>query len=241
MKKIFLFFAFAVLLAVTPLYAQLLGFSHSVSLIGIAPTGAFAKDVRINNLEKPIFDRSQIAKDATIGVGLSYRIGKRFDVIIGDLTPFAEVGFFWNRISGDNRDAFDDKRSDDPRYRNMPMMLGVQYRHDLLPLIKPYIEVGLGIDWFLPVKEGWEDKSGYPYYVFKSSTATAWQLGVGTYIGGLVSVGITYYALGKHAFDFNTNRTEMRGFESMSASAQNDSKAEYRRINALAMKVSFHF
>lgn len=240
MKKYFLMLAVAMTMAGAPLYAQMLGFSHSVSVIGVIPTGQFSKSVRIENAALPIFERSQIGSDAAFGIGFSYRIGKSFDVLVGDLQPFAEVGFMWNRIGSDNRDRFDDQRSKAPRYRNMPLMIGVQYRHDLLPLIKPYIELGFGVDWFLPVREGWSSDDTKPYYVFKSSSATAWQLGIGTYIGGMVSVGLSYYGLGKHAFDFNESSTEHPG-QAGFGKIENNKSTEYRRINALMLKVAFHF
>ncbi len=240
MKKNFLLLAVAMTMAVAPLHAQLLGFSHTVSAIGVIPTGQYSKSVRLNDVAVPIFERNQVGSDATIGIGLSYRIGKSFDVIVGDLQPFAEVGILWNRIGGDNRDYFDDQRSKIPRYRNIPLMLGVQYRHDLLPLIKPYVELGLGVDWFLPVREGWSGSSTLPYYVFKSSSAMAWQFGIGTYIGGMFSLGLSYYGLGKHAFDFNERSTEVPSVPGF-AKAANAEKTEFRRINALVFKFAFHF
>lgn len=238
-RKYLLILTVAMTMAAAPLHAQLLGFSHSVSLVGIIPTGSFSKAQEIRNLAEPIFERDQIGGDAALGVGLSYRLGKSFDVVVGDLMPFAEVGFFWNRIGSNNRDHFDDERSKDPRYRNLPLMVGIQYRHDLLPLIKPYAELGFGVDWFLPVREGWSDDNAHPYYVFKSSSASAWQFGIGTYIGHMVSVGLTYYGLGKHAFDFKVKSTEKPGDPNF-AKNQN-ATTQYRRINALALKLAFHF
>lgn len=240
MKRKFVSLLAALMLAAAPLHAQLLGFSHSVSLVGVMPTGSFAKSVTVNSESVPVFDRSQIGKDASLGIGVSYRLGKSFDMLVGDLMPFAEVGFFWNRIGGDNRDIFDDARSKDPRYRNVPLMVGLQFRYDLSPMVKPYADLGFGIDWFLPCREGWSDDGSKPYYVFKSSAATAWQFGVGAYIGSMVSVGVTYYGLGKHAFDFNEKRTEQPGVPGFARDA-NNARAEYRRINALALKVAFHF
>ena len=80
MKKYFLMLAVAMTMAGAPLYAQMLGFSHSVSVMGVIPTGQFSKSVRIENAALPIFERSQIGSDAAFGIGFSYRIGKSFDV-----------------------------------------------------------------------------------------------------------------------------------------------------------------
>lgn len=241
MKRKYLLLLALLTASVAPLHAQLLGFSHSVSLVGLVPTGPFSKSVTMQDPANPIFNRDDVGRDASLGVGVTYRLGKRFDVVVGDLTPFVEAGFFWNGIGSDNRDLFDDQRSADPTYRNIPLMVGVQYRHNLLPLIKPYVELALGYDIFMGFKEGWSNPSlGRPYYVFQSSGTSAWQLGVGTYIASKVSVGLTYYDLGKHAFDFKESSTKVVNDPNF-ASAANHTKAQYQRIGAMALKVSFHF
>lgn len=238
MKKTYLFFlTVAVVTFCLPTRAQVVGFSHTVSVVGTVPTGSFGRSIDLNP-GYPVYERDQIGKDAALGLGLTYRIGKSFDVILGDLMPFAEVGFFWNRVGSSHRDAFDDQRAKAPVYKNVPMMIGVQYRHDLLPLIKPYVELAFGFDWFFPGRTGDSDKAtGNPYFVYKSDFASAWQFGVGTYIGGKVSAGLTYYGFGKHDIDFNTKRSQV----GTTSGPVSNATTEFRKVQALALKLSFHF
>ena len=124
-------------------------------------------------------------------------------------------------------------------------MIGLQYRHDLTPIIKPYAEFAFGVDWFFPGREGDSDHKTdaadptqrNPYYVFKPTAASAWQLGFGVYIAGKVSAGLSYYNLGKHAIDYNIGKTYMA---TVGTSASN-ATTEWRRVHALALKVGFHF
>ena len=248
-KLIYVCVALAAMSVATSSYAQGFSFKQSVSLVTMIPTGDFGKSVDLLTYYNgtttetyPVLGRDNVGKDAGLGLGLNYRAMMDFEVMMGNLSPFIEAGFMWNRISRDNRDKFDEARSTTPKYYNVPIMIGLQYSYDLHSNVKPYGEFAIGTDLFFITREGKKDDAVVPNFVYKTGAALAWQIGVGAYIGNRVSAGITYYGYGKHSVDYNESRTSFAGSTIANyAYVENASHTVFRRIGCIALKVGFHF
>ena len=210
-------------------HAQL---TQSFYLNGTLPTGQFNDKITLNET-LPVMGRDQIGQNANVGLGATYRIGYRFDIGYGEVTPFAEGSFYWNRIKGSSRDAYDNQRSTDPHYFNIPISIGINYRYPVTNLITPYAEIAMGYDFFSITGEGWKDKTGFPYYRYNAGNSLCWQIGAGTHLGDYVSVGLTYYGLGKHMIDYNTKHSQGLGLDPNATTV-------HRRIGLLAIRIGFH-
>ena len=216
---------------------------QSVSLVFGIPTGDFGKNYDVNTAI-PVMTRENIGSDAGIGIGLNYRAMTEFDVTVGTLNPFVEAGFMWNRVSKDNRDRFDDMRSDFPKYYNIPIMIGLQYCYDQLPImVKPYAEFGIGTDLFIATHEGTKSSDdAIPYLTYKSTASLAWQIGIGAYIGGMVSAGFTYYGYGKHGMDYKKAEDYKDPLTNTVLTVSDlNAQAKYQHLGTIAFKVAFHF
>lgn len=222
---------------------------HSVLLHGTLPTGQFNDVVHFDKVGTPQFlpmDRQDIGKEASAGLGASYRAGFIFDTGIGDIEPFAELGFMWNRVSRDTRDAYDGSSKaavtcKKPNYFNVPLYLGLKYRYPLTDMIRPFIEGGVGFDLFFISASGWKDAK--PYYRYNARGAMAWQIGLGTYLGEWVSVSMHYQGLGKHVIKYNDKSTISD--RDLAIDPQGNAYyldySESRSLGLLALSIGFHF
>lgn len=222
----------AILLLATFATASHAQLTHSFYLNGTLPTGQFNDKIHINDALLPM-GREQIGQNANVGLGATYRIGYRFDIGYGEVTPFAEGSFFWNRIKGSSRDIYDDNRCTDPHYFNIPISIGINYRYPVTNLITPYAEIAMGYDFFSISAEGWKDKTGLAYYRYNAGNSLCWQIGAGTHLGDYVSVGLTYYGLGKHMIDYNIKHSQ-------GLPADPNATTEHRRIGLVALRIGFH-
>lgn len=213
--------------------------NHSFYLMGTAPTGESNSSIYIKDpsgLTMSPMGREDIGKGSAVGLGFNYRASYTFDIGYGEVMPFADVEFFWNRIKGSYRDEYDKARCTDPHYFNVPIMIGLQYSYDITTLLKPYAELGIGYDLFFATAEGWKSDAAKPYFAYKIKGALAWQFGVGTYLGPHVSVGLTYYGLGKHMIDYKTSKCHYAD----ACEFINQNKTESRNVGLFALKVGFH-
>ena len=229
-------------------------FRQSIFLNGALPTGQFASKVntnRFNNLGVPITDasvplyREEMAKAATAGFGLGYRVSYRFDVGMGEVAPFAQADVFWNFINSDWSDKYIQAKGKAPNYFNIPVMLGVSYLYDeLWNDITPYAEFGVGADLFiLGAEKVVVDNKTYTYS-YKPTVALSWMIGAGAYFGRHVSAGLYYYGLGKHIVNYSDKT--YNSFTDEEKEVLNDpnspkSVIPTRTIGELAIRIGFHF
>lgn len=214
-------------------------FRQSIYLDGILPIGNFASSVSNNNAGVPLGTHN-IAKAATAGFGLGYRISYRFDIGFGIVAPFAAADFFWNFIGDDWSDRYIQARASVPNYYNVPVQLGVSYLYDRLwNDITPFIEFGLGTDVMFIGRE--KSDAFLHTYAYKPSFANglSWMVGLGTYFGEHVSAGLYVYDLGKHTVEY-TNKT-YKSFSGAEQILYNAAAVETRTVGEIALRIGFHF
>lgn len=212
----------------------------SVCLNGTLPTGQFNDEVAPDHQGEHIYmGRTAIGKGAKVGLGGSVRAGIWFDIGFGELLPFAEASFLWNRTNNDIRDAYDNAyvdgvRPEAPAYFNVPLTLGFKYRYDLSPVVRPYAEVGVGYNFLFISGNGYDTEDNRFWYSYKPNGALSWMVGVGTYLGDYVSMGICYQGLGNHRIDYSEKTSDRI----------NDNTPDYqerRKIGNLGLRIGFHF
>lgn len=206
----------------------------SVYINGMLPTAAFNDAI---NFEFPnqLMNREQAATGATAGLGITARYGLWFDLGVGQLEPFAEASFLWNSVKGSVRDHYDNifspanVRAKAPAYFNLPIMLGIKYRYDLNATIRPYAEVALGCDFLFISGNGLKDGVWYKY---KPTGNLCWMVGLGSYIGEFVSVGLFYEGLGGHLIDYTRKTADVVGPINTTVK---------RNIGEFGIRLGFHF
>lgn len=209
---------------------------QSVFLQGGLPTADFNSKVSSFN---GLFGKEDIAKDVSLGLGLGYRCGYLFDIGFGEVMPFVSADLFWNRTNGTYRDDFMNAGYKVPNYINVAPMLGVNYRYGLTDIITVFGEFGVGYDAFLITAEGSKGESS-TYLKYKTTGALAWQVGVGSYFGRHVSLGIHYYGLGRHYISYNGKRSTING-TAINDYPSFDNTNEGRNLGTLALRIGFHF
>ena len=233
----------AVALLATSFGARAQQFETSVYLNGIFPVGQFAHAYEYNPLGTFVpMDRTTVATSASAGLAASARFGMWFDVGFGQLLPYAEVGFLWNATKGSIRDVYDANDLNDsakaipntPTYFNVPITLGLKYRYDITPIVRPFAELGIGYDLMFITSNGYPKSSEIKdmWYAYKPDGKLCWTIGAGTYLGEFVSVGFYYVGLGNHRIDYSGKAT---------ASLGDDYAAQKRRVGQLGLRVGFHF
>ena len=220
-------------------------FETSVYLNGIFPVGQFANSHIYETHPLGTFvpmDRTTVATSASAGLAGSARFGMWFDVGFGQLLPYVEAGFLWNSTKRAVRDVYDANDLNDsakaipntPTYFNIPIMLGLKYRYDITPIIRPFVELGIGYDLMFITSNGYPKNSEIKdmWYAYKPSGNLCWSIGAGTYFGEYVSVGLYYMGLGNHRITYSGKAT---------ASMGDDFTAQKRSIGELGLRVGFHF
>lgn len=219
-------------------------FRQSIFLNGALPTGQFASKVSndrgLITGNVPLY-REEIAKSATAGFGLGYRMSYRFDVGMGEVAPFLQADVFWNFISSEWSDKYIQAKGKAPNYFNIPAMVGVSYLYDeLWNDITPYAEFGVGADLFIIGSEKAMIADGNVHtYSYKPTVALSWMIGAGAYFGRHVSAGIYYYGLGKHVISY-TNKT-YDSFSEREKLKVETSAIPTRTVGELAVRIGFHF
>lgn len=212
----------------------------SIYLNGILPTGQLNDKVTPSYIGERIgMNREQIAMGAKAGMGGTLRCGIWFDLGFGELMPFVEASFLWNRSNADIRNAYDSAfvdgvRPTAPAYFDLPMMLGFKYRYDLSPILRPFAEVAVGYDILFISGNGYDTDNVHFWYAYKPSGALSWMIGGGTYLGEYVSAGIYYMGMGDHRIDY-TEKSSGRG------DGSTPNYQERRKIGELGLRIGFHF
>lgn len=229
---------------------------QSVYLNGNLPTAQFNDDVVMSTLyqttdilfaipEGTYIARDQAGMGATVGFGAGYRLNYSFDVGFGEVAPFLNADFQWNRMKSEYRDKFNSQRANASSYYNIPIMLGIQYRYGLTDIIKVFGELGLGYDMFMITASGKKDDAVLPYYRYNVGGAMCWQVGLGSFFGTHVSAGLHYYGLGKHNIDLNkhSNNAYIGGDKTFAIAANIDNGEDVvsRKVGSLLLRIGFHF
>ena len=183
-----------------------------------------------------VLDRSQIGKGASAGLGATARFGLWFDVGVGELQPFAEVSFLWNSSGPSIRKAYDthadslNQYPTAPHYFNVPVMLGLKYRYQLMPDLKPFAELGIGYDFLFITKNGYPKNTFY----YRPNGGLAWMIGLGTYLGEHVTVSLNYTGLGSHLIEPTKKSAPDPNEESYTGRTRSS-------LGTLGLRVGFHF
>ena len=218
-------------------------FETSVYLNGILPVGQFRHAYEYNPLGSFVpMNRTTIATSAAAGLGVQGRFGMWFDVGFGQLLPYAEVGFLWNSTRSSIRNVYDDNDLNDsaratpvaPNYFNIPIMLGLKYRYDITPIIRPFAEFGIGYDLMIISSNGFRTNTEIKdmWYSYKPDGKLCWSIGAGTYLGEYVSVGLYYVGLGNHRIEYTSK---------VNVPDDGDYSAQRRNVGQLGLRVGFHF
>ena len=233
----------AVALLATSFGAKAQQFETSVYLNGIFPVGQFRTAYEYNPLGTFVpMNRSTVATSAAVGLAASGRFGVWFDVGFCHLLPYAEVGFLWNSTRSSIMDVYDSQNalSDSahatpvaPNYFNIPLTLGLKYRYDITPIIRPFVEFGIGYDLMIITGNGYRTSSDIKdmWYTYKPDGKLCWSVGAGTYLGEFVSVGLYYMGLGSHRIEYTSKVTN-------ADDVVYDGK---RSVGQLGLRVGFHF
>jgi len=213
--------------------AQLSHLEQSFFLNGNIPTTDFGQSYTAVPMTQ-----DHMASDAIMGMGFGYRASYRFDIGFGEVSPYLHADFQWNAISGDHRDAYTLQSCKTPTYFNVPLFAGVNYRYQLTEIFTPFAEFGLGADFLFITKEG--GASGIPTLKYKTTSAFAWQVGLGTFLGQHVSASLHYNGYGKHTIQYTSKTVDdIQGTIYQPASTIQTS--QLRRIGVLSMRIGFHF
>ena len=198
---------------------------QSVFLSGNIPTGRFATNYDPGT-GIVLMGKSNIGKAATMGLGFGYRATYVFDVGFGEVAPFLNADFQWNRVKKGLRENYMRANASKPNYLNIPIMVGIGYRYMLTDIIKVFGEFGIGANTFIITPEGNKSTIGYLQYWTKSPQLT-WQLGGGAYFGSHVSASLHYYGLGSYSIYYKENR---------------DSQIpEIDSFGSIVLRIGFHF
>lgn len=208
---------------------------QSVYLNAGLPTADFHQKVTSSQL---LLGKDFIGMDAAMGLGAGYRAGYIFDIGFGEITPFVNADLIWNQIRGERRDNYATSSIKTPKYYNIPLMLGVNYRYELTDIITVFGELGFGYDMFIATAEGKKDDP-MGYYKYKVGGATAWQIGAGSYFGNHFSIGLHYYGLGKHTVNYNYDKSTLGA--GVNPITYADKNPQLRRIGTFAIRLGFHF
>lgn len=225
---------------------------NTVSFDVSLPTGDFNDNVDLttmvdHSLTTDNFSpmsRKYIGKDATIGIGGTYRFSYFFDVGFGEVAPYAEASLLWNQIRKTERNLYDENlQAKKPTYFNIPILLGVTYRYRLTEIISLFGEFGLGYDAFIATSEGWRDESNHPFFTYSCKGAMAWQVGVGSYFGKYVSASIHYYGLGNHIIEYANSdiQNNPNNYPAYYRDPEVLTSTVKRSVGSLMLRIGFHF
>lgn len=199
------------------------------------PIGEF-HEKNINPYDLFPMGKTYMGNNAVMGFGVGARVAYFFDIGFGELAPFAGADMLWNPISKDLRKQYmDEDNCKYPKYWNIPIMVGVNYRYAIDRIVKPFLEFGVGCDIFSVTSEGFHNVNGKQEYKYTPTTTVAWQIGGGTYLGDYVSVGINYYHLGLHVIDYRDNSDRPL------TAAVGVEKTKYVQMGMTMFRIGFHF
>ena len=216
-----------------------------------SPLGSFA-DSRAENEQMAWINRTDRA-----GAGMGFNLGMKMHFPIQSikgLSVVATADFFYNGPNSDVKDFRDDVVDDMltyrddytltlPKYINVPIMVGANYKYGVSKTAQLWGEGALGLNigkitkCFIHEVDGnmeWNREWSYT-----SNMSFAFQIGAGVILSNKFSIGVHYYALGGQKVKGKWAKEEISG----GTVDTDDGKFTFRTINPsiFAIKVGFHF
>jgi hypothetical protein len=216
----------------------------SVHVGGAFPVGNFGEEP-MSSGDDP-FDTGRFSASPGFNVGIK---GKFPIAPNNGLGIFLSADLIYNGLKGMARDQFDDAEAEGievtrPKYLNIPVFAGLNYRYDFTPTTGLWIESGVGPSFRMITNmemSGSED--GYTYterYKYKMQTAFGLQVGGGIMLNDQISIGVHYYGLGKAKI-----KEELRWTENESGTSESGTDPyTYPRKsaqNSIIIRLGYHF
>lgn len=219
----------------------------------VSPLASFA-DSRASNRQIAWWEKTGRA-----GAGLGFEAGMKFRYGIPSIQGLGVIvtaDLFYNGPNTDVKDfwqdevdkALDDSDIEDvnltlPKYVNLPIMIGVNYNHQLSNSVKVYGEGALGLNIGMltnfrvqVIGDDFEEIEGVNY---ETNTSFAFQIGAGVLFSDRFSLGVHYYALGSQKIKGKYSEEEIYDGESY----VEEDNINLRSINPtmFVVKAGFHF
>ena len=218
-----------------------------------SPFGSFA-DSRAENDQIAWLNRTGRA-----GAGMGFNLGMKMHFPIQSikgLSVVATADFFYNGPNSDVKDWRDDVVDDElanpnvddytltlPKYINVPIMVGANYKYGVSKTAQLWGEGALGLNIGKITKfsayklTDRYERSGERSYT--SNISFAFQIGAGVVLSKKFSIGVHYYALGGQKVKGKWAKEEISG----GTVDTDDGKFTFRTINPsiVAIKAGFHF
>ena len=218
-----------------------------------SPLGSFA-DSRAANNQMAWLNRTDRA-----GAGMGFNLGMKMHFPIQSikgLSVVATADFFYNGPNSDVKDWRDDvvddmltnENLDDftvtlPKYINVPIMVGANYKYRVSKTAQLWGEGTLGLNigkiTALSINAVDGNSEGNLKRSYTSNTSFAFQIGAGVILSKKFSIGVHYYALGGQKVEGKWAEEEIFG----GTVDTEDGKFTFRTINPsiVAIKAGFHF
>ena len=216
-----------------------------------SPLGSFA-DSRAENEQMAWINRTDRA-----GAGMGFNLGMKMHFPIQSikgLSVVATADFFYNGPNSDVKDFRDDMVDDMltyrddytltlPKYINVPIMVGANYKYGVSKTAQLWGEGTLGLNigkiTALSINAVDGNSEGNLKRSYTSNTSFAFQIGAGVILSNKFSIGVHYYALGGQKVEGKWAEEEIFG----GTVDTEDGKFTFRTINPsiFAIKVGFHF
>lgn len=232
--------------------AQLTHLEQSVFLNFNAPSPGFGGELSNEPFSGVPMTRFRAGSSAGLGLGLGYRITYRFDVGFGEISPYIHADVNLNWVKGDIRDDFMNNANDGsaPKYINVPIFVGVNYRYQLTEIFTPFAEFGFGPDFLFITKEkgtvntaitqldGTIETIGDFNMKYTTSPKFSFQIGLGSFFGEHVSASLHYSGYGKRAIKY-TDKTEIP--HALAEIEEANPGVQSKKAGLFSLRIGFHF
>lgn len=227
-------------------------FEFGLSLTGGIPTGAMGKALPqsatgVYGNAQGLMGTQYLMNSSSMLLGGAFRFGYRIAIYngeYGEVLPYAELNFLWNRPKKAVREQYDKNDDSYPHYINLPIYIGAQYRYPVTDIIKPYAEFGIGYDALLVTNEIGKNTDDYRY---KTNGSISGNVGVGCFFSDWVSVGIYYYGFGLHKVKLKDNSIVSPAVWPCETAQQHAERLAQvtdpntRDYGTVALRLNFHF
>jgi len=214
-------------------YAQGPDGGFSIHFGGVFPLGDFKDD----DADKWLFDGTS---GASVGFSLGFK--QKIALPVNGLGIFVSGDIIFNGLAGDVKDMFDDWEDDAdvkrPRYLNIPVFVGMNYKYSVSPTFAVWFEGGVGPNFRkitdLEVSETYYGTKYSTKVAFDLATSFGGQIGGGIMINDLFSIGMHYYGLGK---------TKIKYKMTESSGGYSDTYSDNVKVaqNCFMIRLGFHF
>ena len=186
--------------------------------------------------------------------GFNVGVKGKIPLPVNGLGIFISGDFIFNGLKGLMKDYFDEMEDDGydvkrPRYINVPIFVGLNYKYNFNPHFGIWAEGGFGAD--LRKITNWEESyTDYDYYYgtytysyklkLDMQASFAGQIGTGIMINDLFSIGLHFYGLGASKIKGKlTESITAGGYTDSETYPVSDSKSYSQ--NCFMVRLGFHF